>query len=85
MSLEIDDYVFCIEGMLIKYYEFFWNCRNGLEVNFFFGNSKSNNNMWYKYYIDEDKKIREIIDGVKFVKFIGLRVRVFLCIYDIVI
>ena len=74
MSLEIDDYAPCIEGMLIKYYEPFWNCRNGSEVNLSFGNSKSNNNTWYKYHIDEDKKRRETVDGVKPAKPTGLRV-----------
>ena len=65
MGVDVSNFAPCIEGLLIEYYEPFWNCSKGSEVNLSFGNSQSNSNNWYKYHISQDKETIERVDGVK--------------------
>ena len=62
MSLDIEHYAPCIEGMLIEYYSPLWN---DTAVKLSFGNANDESNNWYKYHVDEDDKtIKNIIENV---------------------
>ena len=63
MSLDIEHYAPCIEGMLIEYYSPLWN---DTAVKLSFGNASDESNNWYKYHVDEDDKtINNIIENVE--------------------
>ena len=65
MRVDVSNFAPCIEGLLIEYYEPFWNSSKGSKVNLSFGNSKSNSNNWYSYHIRQDKETIQRVDGVE--------------------
>ena len=63
MSLDIEHYAPCIEGMLIEYYSPLWN---DTAVKLSFGNANDESNNWYKYHVNkDDKTIENIVENVK--------------------
>ena len=63
MSLDIEHYAPCIEGMLIEYYSPLWNDK---AVKLSFGNANDESNNWYKYHVNkDDKTIENIVENVE--------------------
>ena len=66
MIMDIEDYAFSIEAMLIQYYNPLWNNKS---VKFSFGNAKDPNNNWYAYHVAKVKcRRREMMKRVRVYK-----------------